>query len=56
MTVWRAVGTITGCTLLIAAVGASVGYALGTLAPGYYRSVFRGGREPGREQPNRRCA
>lgn len=47
MTIRIAVATIVGCTLLIAAIGASVGYALGTLAPGYYRSVFRNGREPG---------
>jgi hypothetical protein len=47
MTVRSAIATIVGCTLLIGAIGATVGYALGTLAPEYYRSVFRSGREPG---------
>jgi hypothetical protein len=47
MTVRSAIATIVGCTLLVAAIGVTVGYALGALAPGYYRSVFRSGREPG---------
>src|SRR5579859_1943557 len=46
MTVRSAIGTIFGCTLLFAAIGASVGYGLGTFVPGYYRSVFRSAREP----------
>lgn len=47
MTVRIALATIVQCTLLVAAFGAVAGYTLGTLAPGYYRSVFRSGREPG---------
>lgn len=47
MTVRSAITTIVACTLLIAAIGATVGYALGVLAPGYYQSVFRDGRESG---------
>lgn len=47
MTVRSAIATIVGCTLVIATIGATVGYALGTRAPEYYRSVFRSGREPG---------
>jgi hypothetical protein len=46
MTIRIAVATVFGCTLLGAAIGVSLGYALGTLAPGYYRTVFRSGREP----------
>jgi hypothetical protein len=42
-----ALATLACCTLLVAAIGASVGYGLGAFAPGYYRSVFRNGREPG---------
>ncbi len=46
MTVRSAIATIVGCTLLVGAIGASVGYGLGTFAPGYYRSVCRSSREP----------
>jgi hypothetical protein len=46
MTIRSAIATIVGCMLLIAAIGATVGYTLGTLAPDYYRSVFHAGREP----------
>lgn len=47
MTVRIAVLMIVGCTLLTAAIGESVGSAFGTLAPGYYQSMFLVGREPG---------
>ena len=47
MSIRKAMATIVGCTLLFAGVGASLGYALGTLAPGYYRGVFRIGNDPG---------
>jgi hypothetical protein len=47
MTIRSAVATLLGCTLLLAALGAMAGFALGTLAPDYYRTVFLHGREPG---------
>lgn len=47
MTVRSAISTIVGCALVTAAIGATAGYALGRLAPGYYRSVFPNGRAPG---------
>jgi hypothetical protein len=47
MTLGRAIAVIVACTLVIAGIGAGVGFALGSLVPGYYRSVFRGEREPG---------
>jgi hypothetical protein len=47
MTIRYAIATIIGCTLLLAAIGASVGYGLGTFAPGYYRTVFRSSHKPG---------
>jgi hypothetical protein len=46
MSIPKAIATIVGCTVLLAGIGASFGYALGAFAPGYYRSVFRAGREP----------
>src|SRR5262245_33643964 len=47
MRIRSAIATVVGCTLLGAAVGAGIGYGVGTLAPEYYRTVFRRGREPG---------
>ncbi len=48
MTIRRAIGTILSCTLMLAMIGAGIGYGIGVLAPGYYRTVFfRSGREPG---------
>jgi hypothetical protein len=46
MTIRSAVVTILICTLLLAFIGAGIGYGLGTLTPGYYRSVFVQGRQP----------
>src|SRR5262249_21201796 len=46
MTIRNAVATVVGCTLLFAAIGATIGYGLGALRPGYYRTVYRVGREP----------
>ena len=47
MSIRGAFATIVGCTLLLAGVGAGVGYGLGVFAPDYYRGVFARGREPG---------
>lgn len=47
MTIRMAVSTIVCCTLFFAGAGATGGYLLGEFAPGYYRTVFHGGREPG---------
>jgi hypothetical protein len=41
-----AVATVVACTVLLAGVGAGIGWALGTCVPGYYRSVFPGGNDP----------
>jgi hypothetical protein len=46
MTIRVAVGTIAACTVMLAGIGGGIGWALGTFAPGYYRSVFRNGNEP----------
>ncbi|VTS06859.1 hypothetical protein [Tuwongella immobilis] len=46
MTIRSAIGTIAAFTAMLAAIGGSIGWALGTYAPGYYRSVFRNGNEP----------
>src|SRR5687767_1012196 len=46
MTIIRAIATLVACTLLLAAVGGGIGYALGRFVPGYYRGVFRGGNHP----------
>jgi len=45
MTIRIAIATIVGCTLLAGAIGASLGYGVGTLAPSYYRGLFYSGRE-----------
>jgi hypothetical protein len=45
MTIRVAVGTITACTALLAAIGGGIGWGIGTFVPGYYRTVFRGGNE-----------
>jgi hypothetical protein len=42
-----ALAAIASCTLLVAVIGATVGYGLGKINPSYYRSVFRNGREAG---------
>jgi hypothetical protein len=47
VTIRSAIATVVGCILLAAAIGAGIGYALGMLAPEYYRSVFWSGWEPG---------
>ena len=47
MTIRVAIATIAACTLLLACIGGGIGWALGTFAPGYYRSVFRNGEEAG---------
>jgi hypothetical protein len=47
MTIRNAIGTVLLCTALIGATGTGIGYGLGKLSPGYYRAVFRSGREPG---------
>lgn len=46
MTIQRAIATIIACTVLLAMIGVSIGYGVGTIAPEYYRSVFRVGRDP----------
>jgi hypothetical protein len=46
MTIRNAIITVISCTLLFAAVGASIGYGLGALRPGYYRTVYRVGQAP----------
>lgn len=46
MKITSSISTFVGCTLLGAGIGGGIGYALGKLAPGYYRSVFVGGNEP----------
>jgi len=46
MKIPSAIATFVGCTVLGAGIGGGIGYALGKLAPGYYRSVFVGGNEP----------
>lgn len=43
MTVLRGFLIISISTVLCAIVGAGAGYTLGTVAPAYYRSVFRNG-------------
>lgn len=42
----KAILTILGCTAVVGAIGASVGYGLGAFVPSYYRSLFLYGREP----------
>ena len=49
MTIRKAIGTVLLCTLLIGAVGTSIGLGLGKFTPGYYRAIVRSGREPGFE-------
>jgi hypothetical protein len=46
MTVRRAFLIVAGAAAVCAAVGAGIGWALGTFAPGYYRTVFRYGDSP----------
>ncbi len=46
MTVRDALVTIAASTALFAGIGGGVGWAMGTLNPGYYRAVFRTGQEP----------
>ncbi len=46
MTIRSAIATIAACTAMLAVIGGGTGWALGTFAPGYYRSVFRNGNEP----------
>jgi hypothetical protein len=42
----RAVGWIAVTAVLFSAIGAFVGWLIGTKMPGYYRSVFGGGSDP----------
>ena len=42
----RAVGWIALTSVLFSGIGALVGWLIGTLMPGYYRSVFVGGNDP----------
>ncbi|AMV24734.1 hypothetical protein VT84_10085 [Gemmata sp. SH-PL17] len=46
MTIRAAIVTIGVCTALFAGIGGGIGWALGSFAPGYYRSVFHHGNEP----------
>lgn len=46
MTIRTAVITVTACAVGFAALGGTIGWALGTFSPGYYRAVFRAGNEP----------
>ena len=46
MTLKTALGTVLIWTAVFACLGAAVGATLGTVAPGYYRAVFRGGNSP----------
>ena len=47
MTVARGFAIIIFSGIAFAAGGGGLGYALGRLAPSYYRSVFHGGESPG---------
>ena len=49
MTVLKALATIFVFSLLFALAGATAGCVVGNMAPEYYRTVCRGGREPGFE-------
>jgi hypothetical protein len=42
----EAIALVLGCVIAFTLLGAGTGYALGTVAPGYYRSVFEGGQDP----------
>ena len=46
MTIRQAVATVAASAALLTGVGAGVGSALGTYAPGHYRAVFPRGNEP----------
>jgi len=46
MKIRSAIATIAAFTLILAVIGGGIGWALGTFAPGYYRSVFRDGNQP----------
>jgi hypothetical protein len=46
MTVRRAFLIVAASAAVCAAAGAGIGWALGTFAPGYYRTVFRYGDSP----------
>src|SRR5262249_35847708 len=46
MTIRNAGLTIAAWTVMLAGIGGSIGWALGTCKPGYYRSVFRNGNDP----------
>ncbi len=47
MTVVRGFAIIISSGISFAAAGGGLGYELATLAPSYYRGVFRGGELPG---------
>jgi hypothetical protein len=46
MTILRGFTIVALSVLFCALVGLSVGYTLGAVAPGYYRTVFRNGNSP----------
>jgi hypothetical protein len=46
MSIGRAVASVAACTVVFSFFGATAGYLLGKLMPGYYRSVFYGGDSP----------
>ena len=41
------VATVFGSAIIGALLGLALGVTIGTIAPGYYRSVFSGGDDPG---------
>ncbi|MBM4030787.1 MAG: hypothetical protein FJ291_03280 [Planctomycetes bacterium] len=47
MKLWTALLAVLAATLAGGLLGTGVGFAIGKLAPGYYREVFPGGRQPG---------
>jgi hypothetical protein len=46
MSIKAAIATVFVCTAFFTLLGGSIGWALGTYSPGYYRNVFRSGNEP----------
>lgn len=43
----RSVAVVIGSTVITGLAGLGIGLGLGTYVPGYYRTVFRGGDQPG---------
>lgn len=46
MNLVKAVVTVSTCTLIFAALGCGIGFALGTCTPEYYRQLNRNGQRP----------